>query len=265
MTTATVTAATAQRSQFYFRSAVAMMLTAFIGFAPTFWVPLAQGMPEHIAVLAIHATLFFGWTFFFIYQTWLVANGHVARHRDVGMVGISLATAMLIFGVLAAINSAQRADAAHFAAAGEAFLTVPLSALLIFAVLITAALVNIRRSEWHKRLMLSASAVLLDAAIARPFLTYIVMGGHLPPFQGNTGLAGLHMPPPPVGGLLPPALLALLFIVAGMVRDWRALGKIHPAYWWAGGFSLAVHLLKIPLSDTALWHAFARGLINLAY
>jgi hypothetical protein len=110
--------------------------------------------------------------------------------------------------------------------------------------------------------MLSATAVLLDAAIARPFITYIVLGGHIPPFRGTVGLAGLNLPPPPVIGVLPPALAALLFIVAGMVRDRRALGRVHPAYWWAGGFALAVQLLKIPLSDTALWHGFARSLMS---
>ncbi|MFI4974871.1 MAG: hypothetical protein ACHP84_10065 [Caulobacterales bacterium] len=241
-----------------------MAATAFIGFAPTFWAPLAQGVPERIAVLAIHGALFFGWTLFFVYQAWLVGSGAVARHRDVGMIGVSLATAMTIFGVLAAINSAKRAAALHYGAAGEAFMVVPLGALLSFSVLVIAAILNIRRSEWHKRLMLSATAVLLDAAIARPFIVYLVMGGHTPPFAGTVGLAGFNNPPPPVIGVLPPALAALLFIVAGMVRDWRALGKVHPAYWWAGGFALAVQLLKIPLSDTALWHGFARALISLA-
>jgi hypothetical protein len=241
-----------------------MMVTAFMGFAPTFWAPMAQGMPQRIVVLAIHGTLFFGWTLFFVYQTWLVANGNVARHRDVGLVGVSLATAMVISGVLAAINAAQRADAAHHAAAGEAFIIIPLSAMFCFAVLIIAALRNIHRSAWHNRLMLSASAVLLNAALARPFITYVGMGGHLPPFQGNVGLAGLGLPPPPVVGALPTDLAVLVFIAAGMVRDWRELGKVHPAYWWAGGFDLAVQLLKVPFSGTALWHGMARGLISLA-
>jgi len=267
--TATITntapvAATASRTRFYFWMAVAMSATAFLGFAPTFWAPLAQGVPERISVLAIHGTLFFGWTLFVVYQSWLVGSGAVARHRDIGMIGISLATAMVIFGVLAAINSAQRAAAMNFAPAGESFLVVPLAGVLSFAVLVTAAIVNIRRPEWHKRLMLSATAVLLDAAIARPFIVYLVMGGHPPPFGGNVGLAGMHIPPPPVLGVLPPALLALLFIVAGMVRDWRVLGKVHPAYWWAGGFALTLQLLKIPLSDTALWHGVARSLVSLA-
>ena len=257
-------AAGTRRTRFYLWMAVAMAATAFIGFAPTFWVPMAQGVPERIAVLAIHGALFYAWTLFVIYQAWLVGSGAVARHRDVGMIGVSLATAMTIFGVLAAINSANRAAALNYGEGGEAFMVVPLAALLLFATLVIAAILNIRRSEWHKRLMLSATAVILDAAIARPFVVYIVMGGHPPPFVGTVGLAGFNMPPPPVIGVLPTALAALLFIVVGMVRDWRALGKVHPAYWWAGGFALAVQLLKIPLSDTALWHGFARSLMSLA-
>ena len=102
-------AMTARRTLFYFWMAVAMAATAFLGFAPTFWIPMAQGIPERIAVIAIHAALFFGWSLFLIYQAWLVASGKVARHRDVGMIGVSLATAMTIFGALAAINAAKRA------------------------------------------------------------------------------------------------------------------------------------------------------------
>lgn len=257
------TAAT-RRTRFYLWMAVAMSATAFIGFAPTFWVPLAQGVPERIAVLAIHGALFYGWTLFVIYQAWLVGSGNVARHRDIGLIGVSLATAMTIFGMMAAINSAKRAAALNFAGEGEAFMVVPLAALFSFAALVIAALLNIRRSEWHKRFMLSATAVTLDAALARPFIVYFVMGGHPPPFHGTVGLAGFNMPPPPVIGVLPPELAALAFIAVGMVRDWRVLGKVHPAYWWAGGSTLAVHLLKIPLSETALWHGIARSVIALA-
>src|SRR5579872_1134168 len=122
-------AAAARRTQFYLWMAVAMAATAFLGFAPTYWVPMAQGVPERIGVLAVHGTLFFGWTLFAIYQAWLVGSGRVVRHRDVGLIGVSLATAMVIFGVLAAINSAMRAAALNAREAGEAFMIVPLSAV----------------------------------------------------------------------------------------------------------------------------------------
>ena len=201
-------AATARRTRFYLWMAVAMAATAFLGFAPTYWVPMAQGVPERIGVLAVHGTLYFGWTLFVIYQAWLVGSGHVVRHRDVGLIGVSLATAMVIFGVLAAINSAVRAIGLNAGAAGEAFMIVPLSAVLSFGVLVIAAILNIRRPEWHKRLMLAATAVILEAPIARPFIVYLVMGGHPPPFHGPVGLAGFGGPPPPVLGVLPPALIA---------------------------------------------------------
>jgi hypothetical protein len=254
----------ARRPRFYLWMAMAMTATAFLGFVPTFWVPLAQGIPERIPVLGIHALLFFGWTLLLVYQTWLAASGNIARHRDVGMIGVSLATAMTIFGTMAAINAGQRATAAHFADAGEAFMIVPIAGVLSFAVFVIAAIVNVRRSDWHKRFLISATAVLLDAPIARPFIAYIVMGGHMPPFRGTAGMAGQPGPPPPVAGVLPPALICELFIVAGMIYDWRTRGKVHPAYFWAGGFALGVQLLKIPFSTTPLWHGTARWLISLA-
>lgn len=261
---ATLPDGAAHRPQFYLWMAIAMTATAFLGFVPTFWAPLAHGIPERIGVLAIHALLSFGWMLLLIYQTWLAASGNIARHRDVGMLGVSLATAMTIFGVLAAINAAQRAIAANFAVGGEAFMIVPMAAVLSFAVLVVAAIVNVRRSDWHKRLLISATAVVLDAPIARPFIAYIVMGGHMPPFEGTAGLAGLPGPPPPVAGVLPPTIVGDLFIVAGMIHDWRTRGKVHPAYLWAGGFVVAVQLLKIPFSASTLWHGVARWLISLA-
>ena len=264
MTDATLQARAGRRPRFYLSMAVAMTATAFLGFVPTFWVPLAQGIPERIGVLAIHSLLFFGWMLLLIYQSWLAASGNIARHRDVGMIGVSLATAMTIFGTLAAINAAQRAIAANLADDGKAFMIVPMSAIVAFAILVTAAFANVHRSDWHKRLLISATAVILDAPIARPFIVYVGMGGHLPPFEGTAGMAGLPGPPPPVAATLPPTLIGDLFIVAGMIYDWRTRGKVHPAYLWAGGFALAVQLLKIPFGASTLWHGMASWLISLA-
>lgn len=257
-------AAAARRTQFYVWMAIAMAATAFLGFAPTFWAPLAQGVPEKIGVLAVHGIVYFGWSLFVVYQAWLVTSGRVIRHRDMGIVGVSLATAMVIFGVLAAINATLRAAAAGATVGGEAFMIVPMSAVFSFTVLITAAILNSRRAEWHKRLIVTASAVLLEAPIARPFIIYVAMGGHPPPFQGTVGLAGFGGPPPPVTAVLPSALMALGFVVVGMVRDWRTEGKVHPAYLWGGGLALAVVVLRGPFSDTALWHGFAHSIVALA-
>ena len=255
----------ASRPRFYFWMAVAIAATAFMGFAPTFWIPLAQGVPERFVAAGIHGALFFGWTLFLVCQTWLAMSGKIARHRHVGLIGVSLATAMAIFGTLTAIGEAKRQLATHYPDGAEAFMTVPMATLTLFVLFVIVALVNVQRPEWHKRFLIAASAVILNAPIARLYIVYVMMGGHPPPFQGTVGIGGFpEGPSPAVTTFWQSDLLAVSFILAGMVYDWRVRGKVHPAYWWSGGIAVAVQVLKVPFSSTALWHGIARGLISLA-
>ena len=79
--------------------------------------------------------------------------------------------------------------------------------MLFFAVVLALAIAMVRRPEIHKRLMLLASISLLDAAVARWFLTFLA-----PP--GPPG-------PPPVPVTIPPAFVAYLLLVVAIVHDWR--------------------------------------------
>ena len=92
---------------FYFHMALACTAVAFLGFAPTYWLPLASGSFSSTPVVHFHGMLFFAWTLYFAFQTWLAASGRTARHRMMGMVGVSLATAMTIFGFLVAVNATK--------------------------------------------------------------------------------------------------------------------------------------------------------------
>jgi len=59
-------------------------------------------------------------------------------------------------------------------------------------------------------------------------------------------------------------LLLQLLIVAGMVHDKRTRGAVHPA-WIVGLFiSVAVILLKVPLSTTSAWLHFADWMAHIA-
>ena len=55
-----------------------------------------------------------------------------------------------------------------------------------------------------------------------------------------------------------------LLIVAGMIYDWRTRGRPHPAYWVAGGLTLAVQVLRVPLSASPAWLSFADWLATFA-
>ena len=201
-------------------------------------------------VVHFHGLLFFAWTLYFAFQSWLAASGQMMRHRTMGMIGVSLATAMTISGFLVAVSAMKRSAAIGMTDEGIAFAIVPLSGMLFFAVVFTLAIANVRQKEIHKRLMLLAGISLLDAAVARWFLTFLA-----PP-----GAIG----PPPVFITIPPAFVAYLLLVAAIVWDWRTRGRPHPVYLYGGIALVAVKLLNWPLSTTAAWHSLAGGILAMA-
>lgn len=95
-----------------------------------------------------------------------------------------------------------------------------------------------RRSDYHKRLMLLAFVGLLTAAIARA------------PLIGNNILL---------------AFSTTLLLVLGCVAwdTWRNR-RLHPAFGWGFALIAVSWPLRLWLSGTAGWLAFARGLIDPA-
>jgi hypothetical protein len=237
-------------SSFYFYMSLCCAAVAFIGFAPTYWLPMATKTLKAGPIVHIHGALFFAWSLYLVLQTWLASSGRVAWHRSVGMIGVSFTTAMTIFGTLVAIHVMQAAAAIGMRSEGIAFAIVPLSGIAFFAVTFALAVANVRRPEIHKRLMMLAAISILDAAIARWFMTFLA-----PP-----GAVG----PPPVAVTIPPAIVAYLLVVAAMVYDWRSRGRPHPVYLIGGTALLMVKLLNLPISSSQAWHDVAGGILNLA-
>ncbi|MGO8909953.1 MAG: hypothetical protein ACLQDM_11655 [Bradyrhizobium sp.] len=236
---------------FYFYMALSCAAVAFLGFAPTYWLPLASHSFPSLPVIHVHGMLFFAWSLYFVFQTWLAASGRITRHRAFGMFGVSFATAMTILGFLATVSAMKRAAATGQADEGIAFSIVPLSGILFFAVVIALAVTATRRPETHKRLMLLAGISILDAPVARWFIVFLA-----PP--------GAAAGPPPVPVTIPPALVACLLLVVAIVHDWRTRGRPHPAYVYGGLALVAVKVLNWPISMTPAWHSLAGGILALA-
>ena len=70
--------------------------------------------------------------------------------------------------------------------------------------------------------------------------------------------------PPPVLVTIMPGLVVDLIVVAGMIHDRRTRGRVHPAYWAAGGALLAVQLLRVPFSTTTGWMRVTDWLVALS-
>jgi hypothetical protein len=228
---------------FYSSIAIAMALTAFVGFGPTYYFkafgqgPMAtlSGGPMTLLVHA-HGALFSAWVLLFIVQTALVAQHKVTVHRRLGIAGGVLASLMVVVGTVTALKVAARGSAP----AGVdplSFLMIPLSDMLCFAGFVALALRLRANREAHKRLMLLAYVSIIVAAVAR--------------------LPGVLL-------LGPPAFfgLAFLFIFVGVIYDLVTRRRVHPAYLWGGGMLLVSVPLRLAISTTETWKAFARWAIG---
>lgn len=239
---------------FYIAMAAIFIAIAFGGFFGTYWLQLARGtFGAASPLLHLHGLLFSAWTLFFLSQALLAGNRRLRSHRSWGLLGISLATAMVLVGIAVAIEGTQARIEAGLGDPARAFLLVPMTAILAFGGFVAAAIANVRRPEWHKRFMLVGTVAVLQAAIARFFFLWATGGGP----GMRPGLA----PPAPVERALSGAFVADLLIVAAMVHDWREDGRVHPAYWWGLGIMLAVQLGRTPFAYTDAWYRAADFLL----
>jgi hypothetical protein len=231
---------------FYSGIAIAMALTVFVGFGPTYYFgafgagprPLAtiSGGPMTLLVHA-HGALFTSWVLLFLVQTTLVAQHQVAVHRRLGIAGGILAGAMIVVGTLTALKTAAR-GASPAAPDPLSFLIIPLTDMILFGSFVTAALRLRKNREAHKRLMLLAYISIIVAAVAR-------VPGILP--------------------LGPPAFFGLgfSFLLAGVIYDLLTRRRVHPVYIWGGAALIASVPLRLVISSTGAWQSFAAAIVGL--
>ena len=162
----------------------------------------------------------------------LIAGRRVAVHRRMGIAGAVLALAMVAAGISMAVEMAARGGAPP-GVDPLAFLAIPLFDMLLFSTFVIGALLMRRNREAHKRLMLLAYISIVVAAVAR-------LPGVLP--LGPFVFYGL----------------GFVFVIAAALYDFATRGRVHRAYVW-GGLLFAVSVpLRIAISTTTAWQAFAR-------
>jgi hypothetical protein len=242
---------------FYVWMAALFVLIAFSGFAETYWLQLPGRTFTGSPLLHLHGLLFSAWTLFFFSQTWLAANGQMAHHRAWGVAGVSLATAMVVVGVATSIASMTKDIALGYGVAARAFAIVPLTAAVLFGVLVAWAVVTVKRPETHKRLMMLATISILQAPLGRFFFLAVEGGG--------PGARPGAIAPAPVAATIGAGLIVAALIVAAVVYDWRKRGRPHPVYAIGGPAVVAVELIRVPLSTSPAWLAVADFFAGFAH
>ncbi len=230
----------------YLLAAVIVPLIVLAGFARTYYLKGFFATPALPSLIVhAHGIIMTAWVVLFIVQVTLVAKRRTKMHQRLGILGAGLAALVFVVGILTGLYAAARfVDNPSLAAASDPpplpFLIIPLGDMVIFAILITAALYYRKRLDIHKRLMLLAAINLLAPAIARIPLSFIANGGPLAFF----GLTDLCL----VG-----------FVAFDTIRHRR----LHPAFLWGGLLIIIMQPLRIFLAPTNAWISFAAALVRL--
>jgi uncharacterized membrane protein YozB (DUF420 family) len=230
--------------KFYTAMAVAMFTAAYVGFARSFFLrPFFPDWPSpHEPLIYVHGALFSSWCALLVAQACFVGVGRTDVHRRVGAGGAALAACMVVFGVLAAVTAARRPGGfVTVPVPPLQFLIVPLSDMLLFGTFVTVAVLRRRDPQAHKRWMLLATTSLLGAAFARW------------PAIHDTGNPLIYFG------------CAYLFVVALAAWDLRSRGRLHRATVVGGALLLVSVPLRLALSGTAAWLAFATWATGLGH
>lgn len=254
MTAAMARGASVGPNTFYVWMATACAVVAFGGFAGTYWLQLPAGTFRGPTIMHLHGVVFSLWTLLLVWQSWLGARREIAAHRAWGMFGIVLATSMVWLGLGVAIH-VSATIAPQWKESSRQFLIVPVTALMMFAGYVAAGVANVRRPEWHKRLMILSTIAILDAAVARVLFLMATGGG--PGARPGNG------PPPPASltGELQSDSVSLGLMVLGATYDWRTRGRPHPVWLIGIVVMLTVALLRTYALTSPQWLAVADWLI----
>ena len=158
-------------------------------------------------------------------------------NRSISLAGGVIAVLMVIVGILAAVDSARRGFSPVGAPPPLVFLAIPLFMLVVFAVMVGAALYYRREPQTHKRLMLLATV----GGLMWPAIT------RMPYVAGRP--------------ILMFALLGAL-VLASAVRDVRRRSPIRLISLGGGLLILAAFPIRVAIGLTDRWHALAAWLIR---
>lgn len=230
-----------RRDGFFLAMGAVFLAVAITGFSTTYFLPLARGtFGAPPAVVHVHGVLAFAWLLFFLLQAKLVRRRNLGLHRRLGAVGAALCAGIVVSGVGVGLYATRR----DLAGGEDPFVLGQFVNILIemalFGALVALAIGHRRDGATHKRLMLLATISALAPAwlrlrhllpmVPHPFVTFSIVADSL--------------------------------LLVAMLRDRIVLGRVHPAYWWAGGAMVAVHAVELLAITSAPWLRLSRWLLG---
>jgi hypothetical protein len=195
------------RGSFFVVMAALVAITVLIGFAPTFYLRSSYNPNKELSILLhVHGFALSAWIVLFLVQTVLIVRGSPRLHRRLGWVMTGLATCIFVLMAAAIVEQLRRQPPEP---PPPIALALGVFDIIVFSTLVSLAIYLRKRADWHKRLMLAATILLVEAAVVRMAVFH-----------------GIHEP---LLLMLSQVLSAMLFFAPCFMYDWVTRRKIHPA------------------------------------
>jgi hypothetical protein len=227
---------------FYAGMAWLLVVVAIAGFAPRSLAIVSGKLPIPPLVVHLHAAVMASWVVLLAMQATLSLLDRMDLHRKWGLA--SLAVAPLVLTMLVAITIVRQNDAFGTPAGPivNNILFVQIRAILLFPLFFVWALqTRCTDPQTHKRMILLATLMLLDAAIARM--------SWLPYNRFPKDYLAVH-------------LYLLLLFVPPLLYDLIRLRRIHRAWIWGLTLALPWIIATEFVWDSQWWRTFGPKLVG---
>ncbi len=212
--------------QFFTRMATFVALLIAFGFVQF----AARGMVNFGAVpwwVHLHAAVMVSWLGLFVTQNVLAGRGKLQVHRRLGWIGLVLALVIAPLGVY----SGQMAIALNRVPPffpDPFFLALTSVEAISFALIVIAAILLRRQTQWHRRFMLVSTVVIMEPGLGRL----------LPlPYMGNWGEWAV-------------LAVQLMVLAVAFRHDKQVRGAVHPALWVGAAWVVLIHCVVQGLAIT---------------
>lgn len=223
---ATIAQRVTREETFYRRMGVGLALLILFSFGQF----AARGFVDYRTVplvVHLHAAAMLSWLGVLVTQSMLAERLDRPMHRRLGYAGLGLALAIPPLAIATCV-AALRAHAVPPFFTPAFFLALVTLESIVFAGMVVAAVLLRRRTQWHRRLMIGSTVILLEPAFGR------------------------LLPMPLMGGWGEWVAMVLQLIAVGFIvrHDLATRREIHSATWLVAGLVVLTHVLDTALGMT---------------
>lgn len=155
---------------FYIGMALMISGAVLVGFGPSWFFrgswPTARPLDPLTPLIILHGVTFTAWMVLFVMQAGLISARQHKLHMRLGIATIGLAVVIVVLGLLTSAWQAELGTGPK-SLHPLTWFAVPFFSMASFAVLVSGGYYWRRDPQMHKRLMLCATAVMLQPAIGR--------------------------------------------------------------------------------------------------